>query len=122
MEDYRPAEPMDTRAGAGYAASWTTEGMSGETTVTEAEWLGCTDPDSILGFIQKRGSERKRRLFACACCRAVLPLIHDEYSRKAVKTAERYADEYSRKAVRPQATIPGARCLSLPCLLRRNDR
>ena len=34
---------MDRRAVAGYAASWTTEGTSGEKTVTEAEWLDCAD-------------------------------------------------------------------------------
>jgi hypothetical protein len=90
--------------------------------VTEAERLGCTDPQKLVEFLRGKASERKLRLFACACCRPVLPLIHDEYSRKAVKTAERCADEYSRKAVRPQATICGARCRSLPRLFRRVDR
>ena len=36
---------MDTRAEPGYAARWTIEDISGEKTVTEAEWLKCTkDP------------------------------------------------------------------------------
>jgi hypothetical protein len=34
---------MDTRAGAGYAASWATEGTSGDKTVTETEWLASGD-------------------------------------------------------------------------------
>src|SRR5262245_49584362 len=83
---------MDTRAGAGYAASWTTEGTSGEKTVTESEWLACTDPVVMLEFLRGKISDCKLRLFACACCRALFPLIRDEHSRRAVKTAERYAD------------------------------
>ena len=35
---------MDMRAETRYAARWTSEGISGETTVTEAEWLICSDP------------------------------------------------------------------------------
>ena len=49
-------EPMDTRAEVGYAASWTTEGISGEKTMTEAEWLACADPRPMLDFLRK---ERK---------------------------------------------------------------
>jgi hypothetical protein len=37
--------------------------------VTEAEWLVCTDPEKMLGFLQDRASERKFRLFAVAQCR-----------------------------------------------------
>ena len=27
--------------------------------MTETEWLGCTDPETMLGFIQGRVSERR---------------------------------------------------------------
>jgi hypothetical protein len=37
-------------------------------------------------------SERKLRLFACACARRVFPLIRFEPARRAVEVAERYAD------------------------------
>jgi hypothetical protein len=67
---------MDTPAKEGYAARWTIEGISGEKTVTEAEWMACTDPTPMLEFLQGKASERKVRLFACDCYRAVLPLIH----------------------------------------------
>jgi hypothetical protein len=60
---------MDTRAGAGYAASWTTEGTSGEKTVTEEEWLNSTDPTAMLRFLRHRASDRHYRLFAVACAR-----------------------------------------------------
>jgi hypothetical protein len=61
--------------------------------MTEAEWLACTDPQKLLKFLHSRASERKRRLFAAACCRRVWHLLRDERSRHAVETAERYADE-----------------------------
>jgi hypothetical protein len=60
--------------------------------MTESEWLECTDPMPMLEYLRGKASDRKLRLFVCACCRALFPLIHDEYNRKAVTTAERYSD------------------------------
>src|SRR5947209_7031106 len=60
--------------------------------MTEAEWLVCTDPQPILDFLRGKTSERKLRLFACACCHRLRSLMSDKYSRKALVMAERYAD------------------------------
>jgi hypothetical protein len=60
--------------------------------MTEAEWLACTDPEAMLLFLGGGLSDRKARLFACACFRRVWGLIVKEVSRAAVEAAESYAD------------------------------
>jgi hypothetical protein len=67
--------------------------------MTEADWFSCSDPQLMLAFLHERGaSERKRRLFACACCRDVWDLIvameeaRIGYGCRAVLSAERCAD------------------------------
>jgi hypothetical protein len=83
---------MDTRAGADYAASWTTEGTRGGKTVTEAEWLACNDPVAMLEFLWGKTSDRKLRLFAVACCRQVWHLMTNDSSRQAFEVMERFVD------------------------------
>jgi hypothetical protein len=60
--------------------------------VTEAEWLVATDPVPMLGFLRERAGDRKVRLFACACCRALWDDRWPQRSRDVILTAERFAD------------------------------
>src|SRR5215831_8723174 len=58
----------------------------------EDQWLTCSDPQMMLEFLRGKASERKLRLFACACSRRISQLMDDAVCRTAVLTAERYAD------------------------------
>jgi hypothetical protein len=60
--------------------------------VTEREWLACTNPKLMLEFLWGKATERKMRLFACACVRRFWSHLTDERSRRAVGVAEREAD------------------------------
>jgi hypothetical protein len=59
--------------------------------MTEADWLAATDPAPMLTFLADRASERKLRLFGCACCRRVWRLL-PAAGRKAVQASEQHAD------------------------------
>jgi hypothetical protein len=72
--------------------------------MTETDWLASNDPRTMLDFVRGNNplraecpmpppSDRKLRLFACACCRQVWDRLTDERSQWAVKVAEWYADE-----------------------------
>jgi hypothetical protein len=61
--------------------------------VTEAEWLACTDPQKMLGFLRGKASDRKLRLFGCACHRRTRHVPGDDDNfLGAVDSLERYAD------------------------------
>lgn len=69
--------------------------------VDEATWLTGSGPWNMLVFLRGRPEERKRRLFACACCRFLWRWLTDERSRQALDVAERFADgQASRKELR----------------------
>src|SRR6516165_2141294 len=69
--------------------------------MTEAEWLACADPDEMLAYLHGKISDRKFRLFACACCRRVAHLIRPMRNpglakavdyRRVIEAAEQVAD------------------------------
>jgi hypothetical protein len=73
--------------------------------VNESEWLQESDPNALMTFLLWKGkiSDRKRRLFSCACCRQVWPLLDHPCAREAVETAESYADGSATRADLRQA-------------------
>ncbi len=60
--------------------------------MTEAEWLAGTNPPLMFKAIWRNISERKLRLFTCACCRRIWHVLSDHLTRPAVELAERLAD------------------------------
>ena len=59
--------------------------------MTEAEWLACDNALRMLRFSKGRMTDRKLRLFACACCHAG-PADDDADLHAAVAAIELYAD------------------------------
>ena len=59
--------------------------------MTEAEWVACTDPTPMLGFLWGNASDRKLRLSAAACSRRGWGRISAP-GRAAVEVAEAFAD------------------------------
>jgi hypothetical protein len=64
----------------------------GRCPVTEAEWLACADPYPMVRAVVDMVSERRLRLFVCACVRRLLDLDAAPECRRAVEVAERFAD------------------------------
>src|SRR5262245_49806455 len=73
--------------------------------MTEREWLDHDDPGSMLEFVASPTSERKLRLFLCACCARILATAAQRRRglprgwdvclgmlESALKTVEQYAD------------------------------
>jgi hypothetical protein len=76
--------------------------------MTESEWLMCDDPKSMVRYLigtdaprvqavdvfpNCRTTDRKLRLFACACYHRISHVLPYPDAREGVATAERFADE-----------------------------
>jgi len=58
----------------------------------EVQWLDCTRLDKMMNVLRGKVSDRKLRLFACACCRSIWHLLPEPEGRSAVEVAERFAE------------------------------
>jgi hypothetical protein len=75
--------------------------------MTEAEWLHCIDPHPMLQFLRGSVSERRLRLFACACCRRLLKWSGGE--GLDLDVAERFADGRATRTELARARQASAR-------------
>jgi hypothetical protein len=80
--------------------------------MTEAEWLASADPTPMIRFVEGTAGDRKRRLYAVACCCHVRQhgLLAEPLYQEALLTAERFADGTAtvRELKAARDTIEGA--------------
>jgi hypothetical protein len=80
--------------------------------MNQKQWATCSDPGKMLKSLRGKASERKLRLFACACVRRGWALLTPA-SRAALEINERYADggvgRRELTAARRAATVEGDR-------------
>jgi hypothetical protein len=75
--------------------------------LTEAEWRAGPHLFDLIDFFGSRAGDRRRRLFACACCRRSWDLLCRESARKSVELAEAFADgEVSEAELRAAPNHP----------------
>ena len=60
--------------------------------MTENEWLEGHHSGPMLEFLSDNGSDRKLRLFACACCRRIPGYLESEPDREGLELTERDVD------------------------------
>ena len=81
--------------------------------MTESKWLMCQQPRTLVDYLRSTRplrSERKLRLFACACCRRFWHDLVDERSRRAVEVGERFAEGLATNAGHRQIVPGGQAC------------
>jgi hypothetical protein len=60
---------------------------------TERDWLECVRPHDLLYFLGEKASDRKLRLFGCACVRRFWHELKEQSpEREGIEIAERFAD------------------------------
>ncbi len=60
--------------------------------MTEDEWLNSRDWLPLLKLIEGKASDRKLRLFGCACCRRMWDLFPHDVNRRLVEAVEDHPD------------------------------
>jgi hypothetical protein len=68
--------------------------------MTESQWLECTDPQPMLHFLKDIGSDRKLRLFGCACFGRLLDFVEDTRLKEVLAVAEQVAEGMAKDRFR----------------------
>jgi hypothetical protein len=75
--------------------------------VTEAEWLAATDPGPMLEYLRGKASDRKGRLFACACARSVHNPDDDSHPAEVDENRRfRQSEDYADGRAEPPKLVP----------------
>ncbi|WP_439620667.1 hypothetical protein [Gemmata sp.] len=99
--------------------------------MTEAAWLAATAIDrTVREFALAHLSDRKRRLFACACCRRIWDALPHDDLRHGVEAAELHADGLlnprgvaeARERIDRHTAAPNFHALAVKWALDRHDR
>src|SRR5262249_7979746 len=80
--------------------------------MTADEWPSSCDLVAMLKCLHGKASDRKARLFACACCRRAWEYFEAEQSRRAVEAAEQYADGLADAETMQEAHDAASRVLT----------
>jgi hypothetical protein len=75
--------------------------------MNEIDWLTGTEPGTMLDYLEGKVSDRKLRLFACACARRYWSLLRWPRSRTAIEVAERFAESQASAAELEEARQGG---------------
>ena len=73
--------------------------------MTEKEWLVSSEPHKMLEFLQGKASDRKMRLFACACCRRIVTLLLNNDVRQSCLTALAHSEAFADGLIPPDARV-----------------
>jgi hypothetical protein len=60
--------------------------------LTEKQWLKCSDPQAMLRHLGVKASDRKLRLFSCACCRQAWHFVRSKRLKEILPLLEDFAD------------------------------
>ncbi len=70
---------------------------------TEKRWLTETDPQAMIEFLGDAASDRKLRLFACACCRRAWKFAKNKRLKELLPLLEKIADGQVKDRERARA-------------------
>jgi hypothetical protein len=83
----------------------------GEPSMTEKQWLRSANPQAMLKFLGPQASDRKLRLFSCACCRRAWGFARAKRLKEILPLLEGFADGTKKDKDRARAEGLGAAVL-----------